>query len=82
MRFVALTALATLSLLTACNQASNDDANALAEANTSGAEASNAVENAIEEAAGTPLEKDQALALMKTRHENYEKIGDAMKSSA
>jgi cytochrome c556 len=79
MRLVALTALATLSLLTACNQAANDDANALAEATASGAEASNAIDNAIEEAAGTPLQKQEALALMKTRHENYEKIGDAMK---
>ena len=78
MRFVALTALATLSLLTACNQAS-DDTNALAEAKASGTEASNAIDNAIEEAAGTPLQKEEALALMKTRHENYEKIGDAMK---
>ena len=78
MRFVALTALVTLSLLTACNQAS-DDTNALAEANASGTEASNAIDNAIEEAAGTPLQKEEALALMKARHENYEKIGDAMK---
>ena len=78
MRFVALTALATLSLLAACNQ-SEDGNTALADANASGAEASNAVENAIEEAAGTPLQKEQALALMKGRHENYEKIGDAMK---
>ena len=79
MRFVALTALATLSLLAACNQ-SEDGNTALADANASGAEASNAVENAIEEAAGTPLQKEQALALMKERHENYEKIGDAMKA--
>ena len=71
MRFVALTALVTLSLLTACNQAS-DDTNALGEANASGTEASNAIDNAIEEAAGTPLQKEEALALMKTRHENYE----------
>ena len=77
MRLVALTALATLSLLTACNQ--SDDSNALAEANATGAEAANAVENAIEEAAGTPLEKEQALKVMHDRHENYEKIGDAMK---
>jgi cytochrome c556 len=77
MRLVALTALATLPLLTACNQAS-EDANSLAEANASGAEASNAIDNAIE-AAGTPLETEQALKVMKDRHENYEKIGDAMK---
>jgi cytochrome c556 len=78
MRLVALTALATLSLLTACNKA--EDANVtLADANASGADASNAVENAVAEAPGTPLQKEQALALMKERHENYEKIGDAMK---
>jgi cytochrome c556 len=78
MRLVALTALATLSLLAACNQ--SDDGNAtLAEANATGAEAANAVENAIQEAAGTPLEKEQALKVMHDRHENYEKIGDAMK---
>jgi cytochrome c556 len=77
MRLVALTALATLSL-TACNQSDNGSAT-LAEANTTGAEAANAVENAILEAAGTPLQKEQALKVMKDRHENYEKIGDAMK---
>jgi cytochrome c556 len=78
MRLVDLTALATLSLLAACNQSEDGNA-ALAEANASGAEASNAVENAIEQAAGTPLQKKQALAVMKERHENYEKIGNAMK---
>ena len=78
MRLVALTALATLSLLTACNQ--SDDGNAtLTEANATGAEAANAVDNAIQEAAGSPLEKEQALKVMHDRHENYEKIGDAMK---
>ena len=79
MRLVALTALATLSLLAACNQVSDEANTALAEANASGAEASNAVENAIDQAVGTPLEKEQALAVMKARHDNYEKIGDAMK---
>ena len=78
MRFVALTALATLSLLSACNQAATDG-NTLAEANATGAEASNALENAAAQAPGAPLEKEAALALMKERHENYEKIGDAMK---
>lgn len=77
MRLVALTALATLSL-TACNQSDHGNAT-LAEANATGAEAANAVENAIEEAAGTPLQKEQALKVMHDRHENYEKIGDAMK---
>ena len=78
MRFVALTALFTLSLLTACKQASTDG-NTLAEANSTGAEASNAIENAAALAPGAPLEKEAALAMMKERHENYEEIGDAMK---
>ena len=79
MRLVALTALATLSLVTACNQASEDSNTSLAEVNATGAEASNAIENAVATAPGTPLQKEQALALMEERHENYEKIGDAMK---
>ena len=79
MRLVALTALATLSLVTACNQASEDANTSLAEVNATGAEASNAIENAVATAPGTPLQKEQALALMEERHENYEKIGDAMK---
>jgi cytochrome c556 len=77
MRLVALTALATLSL-TACNQSDSGNTS-LAEANATGAEASNVVNAAIEQAAGTPLEKEQALKVMHDRHENYEKIGDAMK---
>jgi cytochrome c556 len=79
MRLVALTAFATLSLLTACNQGPVDSNEAVAEANATGEDASNAVENAVAEAPGTPLQKEQALALMKERHQNYEKIGDAMK---
>ncbi len=75
-RFLAATC--ALALLTACNGA-GDGNEALAEANASGNAASNAVENAAGQAAATPLEKDQALALMEERHENYEKIGDAMK---
>ena len=73
-----LTAVAAAALLAACNQ--SDSANGtLAEANASGNEASAAVENAVAAAPATPLQKEQALALMKERHENYEKIGDAMK---
>ena len=73
-----LTAVAAAALLAACN--SNDNANqALADANASGNEAAAAVENAVAAAPATPLQKEQALALMKERHENYEKIGDAMK---
>ena len=78
MRLVALTALATLSLLTACNRSDSGNTS-LAEANATGEEASNVVNAAIEQAAGTPLEKEQALKVMHDRHENYEKIGDAMK---
>ena len=65
-------------LLAACNS-SNNASEPLAEANSSGAEASAAVENAVQQSNATPLEKQQALALMKERHEGYEKIGDAMK---
>ena len=66
-------------LLAACNN-SADGNQALAEANASGNEASAAVENKVEQSEATPLQKEQALALMKQRHENYEKIGDAMKA--
>lgn len=70
---------ATLALA-ACNQGA--DANqTLAEANSSGNEASAAVENAVMESAATPLQKEQALALMKERHENYERIGKAMRQA-
>ena len=66
-------------LLAACG--SSDDGNGtLAEANSSGNEAAAAVENAVQQSAATPLQKEQALALMKQRHEDYEKIGDAMKA--
>jgi cytochrome c556 len=78
MRTALLAATATFALLAGCNQA-GDGNQALAEANASGNEASAAVENAVQNASATPLQKEQALALMKERHENYEKIGDAMK---
>ncbi len=66
-------------LLAACGS-SGDGNETLAEANSSGNAASEALENKVEQSSATPLQKEQALALMKERHENYEKIGDAMKS--
>lgn len=69
---------AALVLLAACGSA--DDGNgALAQANASGNAASAALGNAVQQSDATPLQKEQALALMEQRHENYEKIGDAMK---
>lgn len=70
---------ASFALLAACNQG-GDPGNVVAEANASGNAASNALENAVEQSNAAPLEKEQALALMKERHENYERIGDAMKA--
>ena len=66
-------------ILAACGS-SGDGNGTLAEANSSGNEAAAAVENKVEQSAATPLQKEQALALMKQRHEDYEKIGDAMKA--
>ncbi len=66
-------------LLAACGS-SGDGNGTLAEANSSGNAAAAAVENKVEQSAATPLQKEQALALMKQRHENYEEIGDAMKA--
>lgn len=63
--------------LAACGQ--DNGAGTLAEANASGAAAANALDNAAAAAPGAPLAKETALKLMKERHENYEKIGDAMK---
>ena len=67
-----------LCALAACNQ--SDGNVSFAEANASGEAASAALENAAAAAPGTPLEKDAALALMKQRHQDYEKIGDSMKA--
>ena len=65
-------------LLTACG--SDGDGNeTLAQANASGNAASAALETSVRQSDATPLQKEQALALMKERHENYEKIGEAMK---
>lgn len=66
-------------LLAACDS-SGDGNGTLAEANASGNAASTSIENKIEQSAATPLQKEQALALMKKRHQDFEKIGDAMKS--
>lgn len=74
-----LIAAAALALA-ACNQGA--DANqVLAEANATGNQASAAVENAIQNSGATPLQKEQALALMEERHENYERIGKAMRAA-
>ena len=67
-----------MMLLAACD-ASGEGGEPLAQANASGNAASAALENKVEQSSATPLQKEQALALMKERHENYEKIGDAMK---
>ena len=75
-RHLLFAATAALTLA-ACNQA--EGGNVLAEANATGNEASEAVENAVADSSATPLQKEQALALMKKRHDNYERIGDAMK---
>jgi cytochrome c556 len=73
-------AAATMALLAACGgQADGNEA--LNEANSSGNEASAAIENAVASAEATPLQKEQALALMKERHDNYEKIGKSMRAA-
>ncbi len=74
-----LVALAAGSFLAACNQGGADSNNALAEANSSGNEASAALENAVQQSNLAPVDKAQALALMEERHEGYERIGKAMK---
>ena len=73
-------ATAALALLSACNSGS-DTNQVLNDANVSGNEASAAVENAVEQSNATPLQKEQALALMKERHESYEQIGKAMRGA-
>jgi cytochrome c556 len=79
MRTAVLTVLVTACFVAACDRGGTDTNASLSEANATGEAASNAVENAVAQTSGTPLEKQQALALMKERHENYERIGDAMK---
>ena len=76
-----LLAAAALLALAACDQGDGDTNQVLAEANQSGREASAAVQNAVLNAADTPLEREQALALMKERHDGYERIGKAMRAA-
>lgn len=64
--------------LAACNQGETNVS--LNEANASGNAAGKTIDNAVVASPAPPLEKQAALALMKERHENYEKIGKAMKS--
>ena len=80
MRHALLIAAAALSL-TACNRGEADVNQTLAEANASGAEVSATVANAVLAEADTPVERERALALMKERHEGYEKIGKAMRQA-
>lgn len=72
---------AALLSLAACNQGGGDTNQILAEANESGQEASAVVQNTVLNVADTPLERQQALALMKERHEGYERIGKAMRAA-
>jgi cytochrome c556 len=81
MRIVLLTTAGAALLLSACNGGGADGNTTLAEANASGNQASAAIENAVQQSNATPLQKELALALMKERHENYEKIGKAMRAA-
>lgn len=65
-------------LFAACDSA-GDGNQILAEANASGNAANATLEDRVKQSDATPLQKEQALALMEQRHENYGKIGDAMK---
>ncbi len=67
----------SVALLVACNS-SGDGNETLVQANASGNAASATLENRVQQSDATPLQKEQALALMEQRHESYEKIGDAM----
>lgn len=78
--FKLLTATAALALLAACTEKSDGNV-ALNDANASGNAAAAVVENAVDQSPATPLEKEQALALMKQRHEDYEQIGKAMRGA-
>lgn len=78
-----LLAAAAAALLTACGQdeQGNNVTATLNEAQASGNAASAAFENQVASADAPRLEKEQALALMKERHENYERIGKAMRAA-
>lgn len=74
--------LLTVALsLAACNRGGQDANPVLNDANATGVEASATVINAALNAAETPMERSAALALMKERHEGYEKIGKAMRAA-
>jgi cytochrome c556 len=75
-----LVAAAVLTLA-ACNRGAEDSNQILAEANATGNEVNARATNEILQSDATPLEKQQALALMKERHEGYEKIGKAMRAA-
>ena len=68
----------SLMLLAACD-AGGDGNRASADANASGNVSGPALENTSQQNSAAPLPKEQALALMKQRHEDFEKIGDSMK---
>ncbi len=84
-----LCAVVTFALLAACSQADTSasapnkaDGNAaLAEANSSGMAASAAVTAAVESSNATPLQKEQALAMVQQRHAGYSQIGKAMRAA-
>ena len=84
MRKTLIATAATLVLLAGCRQSADDDATGNTAAN-SGPVLPVTDENAAAANAATPslptqpVPRDQAAALMEERHENYEKIGDAMK---
>ncbi len=65
--------------LAACNQ--NQSRVTLDAADASGSATSKATEKAVAKPRAAPLDKTQALALMKARHDKYEKIGKAMKAA-
>lgn len=70
---------AAAALLAACNQ-SGEEGQLLEEANASGEAASETLENRVEQSDAPPLAREQALALIEQRHDNYERIGDAMRT--
>lgn len=79
MRLTWIAATASCLLLAACDDPEPVANNTLAEANATGNAASAEVEQVVQNMSGTPMEKQQALAFMDERHENYERIGDAIK---
>jgi cytochrome c556 len=63
-------------LLVACNSSPEG---AVKEPEATGKAAAADTSKPVQPSAAAPLPKDQALALMERRHENFEEIGDAMK---